>query len=219
MGSILVDGSPTTEFKFSKGFKQGDPLSPFLFILIMESLHLSFKNMVNTGLYKGIQFDESLTLSHLFYADNVIFVGTWNQSNLSTIVSVLKWFHYALSLKINLNKSKLMGVGIPHDVVAGCSIMHLPFNYIGVKVGGIMSRLNSWDDVVAKLTLRLSKWKLKTHLIGGRLTLTKFVLSSLPLYYMSSFKVPKGVINKMESIRRNFFNGMENGDNKMFLVS
>ncbi|GJX96249.1 RNA-directed DNA polymerase, eukaryota, partial [Tanacetum coccineum] len=173
LGSILVNGSPTTEFKFSKGFKQGDPLSPFFFILIMESLHLSFKNVVNTGLYKGIQIDESLTLSHLFYADDVIFVGTWNQSNLSTIVSVLKWFHCALGLKINLSKSKLMGVGIPHDVVAsttrsiGCSILHLPFNYLGVKFGGIMLRLNSWDDVVAKLSSRLSKWKLKTLSIGA----------------------------------------------------
>ncbi|GKE22856.1 RNA-directed DNA polymerase, eukaryota [Tanacetum coccineum] len=77
MGSILVNGSPTSEFKFSKGLKQGDPLSPFLFILIMESLHLSFNNVVNAGLYNGIQIDESLNLSHLFYADDVIFVGKW----------------------------------------------------------------------------------------------------------------------------------------------
>ncbi|GJS73537.1 RNA-directed DNA polymerase, eukaryota [Tanacetum coccineum] len=92
MGSILVNGSPTSEFKFSKGLKQGDPLSPFLFILIMESLHLSFNNVVNAGLYNGIQIDESLNLSHLFYADDVIFVGKWNSSNLSTIVKCSKWF-------------------------------------------------------------------------------------------------------------------------------
>ncbi|GJV26456.1 RNA-directed DNA polymerase, eukaryota [Tanacetum coccineum] len=53
MGYILVNGSPTSEFKFSKGLKQGDPLSPFLFILIMESLHLSFNNVVNAGLYNA----------------------------------------------------------------------------------------------------------------------------------------------------------------------
>ncbi|GJT59406.1 RNA-directed DNA polymerase, eukaryota [Tanacetum coccineum] len=224
MGSILVNGSPTSEFKFSKGLKQGDPLSPFLFILIMESLHLSFNNVVNAGLYNGIQIDESLNLSHLFYADDVIFVGKWNSSNLSTIVNVLKWFYLASGLKINLNKSKLMGIGISHDVVAsaaksiGCSILHTPFNYLGVKVGGIMSRLSSWDDVIAKLSARLSKWKLKSLSIGGRLTLIKSVLSSLPLYYMSSFKVPKGVLSKMESIRRNFFNGVENAEKKMSLI-
>ncbi|GKF57653.1 RNA-directed DNA polymerase, eukaryota, partial [Tanacetum coccineum] len=154
-------------------------------------------------IYNGIQIDESLNLSHLFYADDVIFVSKWNSSNLSTIVNVLKRFDLASGLKINLNKSKLMGIGISHDVVAsaaksiGCSILHTPFNYLGVKVGGIMSRLSA----------RLSKWKLKSLSIGGRLTLLKSVLSSLSLYYMSSFKVPKGVLSKMESIRRNFFNG------------
>ncbi|GKC61705.1 RNA-directed DNA polymerase, eukaryota, partial [Tanacetum coccineum] len=220
MGSILVNGSLTSEFKFSKGLKQGDSLSPFLFIMVMESLHLSFNNVVNSGLYNGIHIDDSLSLSYLFYAGDVIFVGKWNLSNLSTIVNVLKWFHLASGLKINLHKSKLMGIGISHDVVVsaaksiGCPIFHNPFNYLGVKVGGIMSRLSSWDDVVTKLSARLSKWKHKSLSIGGHLTLIKTVLSSLPLYYMSSFKVPKGVLSKMKSIRRNFFNDVKNAEKK-----
>nr|GEX69118.1 RNA-directed DNA polymerase, eukaryota [Tanacetum cinerariifolium] len=48
-GSILVNGSPTEEFQFYKGLKQGDPVSPFLFILIMESLHLPFQRVVDAG--------------------------------------------------------------------------------------------------------------------------------------------------------------------------
>ncbi|GJW93084.1 hypothetical protein Tco_0172756 [Tanacetum coccineum] len=57
--------------------------------------------------------DESLNLSHLFYADDAIFVGKWNSSNLSTVVNVLKWFYLALGLKINLNKiRKLASKGI-----------------------------------------------------------------------------------------------------------
>ncbi|GJW10659.1 RNA-directed DNA polymerase, eukaryota [Tanacetum coccineum] len=76
MGSILVNGSPTSEFRFHKGLKQGDPLSPFLFILVMESLHLSFNNILNAGLFKGIRIDDSLTLSYLFYADDAIFIGS-----------------------------------------------------------------------------------------------------------------------------------------------
>ncbi|GJY21307.1 RNA-directed DNA polymerase, eukaryota [Tanacetum coccineum] len=66
-GSVLVNGNPTKEFQFFKGLKQGDPLSPFLFILVMETLHLSFKRIINAGLYRGISINGSLTLSHLFY--------------------------------------------------------------------------------------------------------------------------------------------------------
>ncbi|GJS12910.1 RNA-directed DNA polymerase, eukaryota [Tanacetum coccineum] len=74
-GSILVNGSPTSEFQFYKGLKQGDPLSPLLFILVMESLHLSFHNVVNASLFKGVGLDNSLQLSHLFYVDDVVFIG------------------------------------------------------------------------------------------------------------------------------------------------
>nr|GEW84467.1 hypothetical protein [Tanacetum cinerariifolium] len=75
MGSILVNGNPTSKFKFHKRLKQGDPLSPFLFILVMEGLHLSFNNILNARLFKGIRIDDSLSLSHLFYADDAIFIG------------------------------------------------------------------------------------------------------------------------------------------------
>ncbi|GJV60463.1 RNA-directed DNA polymerase, eukaryota, partial [Tanacetum coccineum] len=55
MASILVNGSPTSEFPFCCGLKQGDPLAPYLFILIMESLHISFSRVVDDGLFKGSQ--------------------------------------------------------------------------------------------------------------------------------------------------------------------
>lgn len=86
----------------------------------------------------------------------------------------------------------------------GCGTFIAPFHYLGVKVGGYMSRKSSWTDVICKLSSWLSKWKLKTLSMGGRLTLIKSVLTATPLYHMSMFKVPKCVLNKMEALRRNF---------------
>ncbi|GJS00381.1 RNA-directed DNA polymerase, eukaryota [Tanacetum coccineum] len=220
-GSVLVNGSPSSEFQFFRGLKQGDPISPFLFILIMESLHLSFSRVINEGLFKGIAINPSFSISHLFYADDAVFVGEWNDSNIKTVVKVLKCFFLASGLKINLLKSKLMGVGVnPNEVsrVAtsiGCSTFTAPFKYLGVSVGDNMSRIASWDDIIFKVSNRLSKWKLKTLSIGGRLTLLKSVLSSIPLYHMSIFKAPIGVLNKLEAIRRNFFNGVDGSENKI----
>ncbi|GJR86918.1 RNA-directed DNA polymerase, eukaryota, reverse transcriptase zinc-binding domain protein [Tanacetum coccineum] len=179
----------------------------------METLHLSFKRIINVGLYRGISINGSLTLSHLFYADDVVFVGEWKDSNIHILLNVLKCFFLASGLKINLQKSKLMGLGVSSNVVnsaanlMGCSILQLPFNYLGVKVGCNMSYIGSWDDVISKVSTRLSKWKIKSLSIGGRLSLLKSVLTSIPLYHMSIFKVPMGVLKKLESIRRNFFNG------------
>ncbi|GJU30905.1 RNA-directed DNA polymerase, eukaryota [Tanacetum coccineum] len=213
MGSVLVNGSPTSEFQFHKGLKQGDLMSPFLFILVMESLHLSFKRVIDAGLYKGISLNASFMISHLFYADDAVFVGEWSASNIITIANVLKCFYLASGLKINFHKSKLMGVGVNSDVVnraasmVGCSMFTSPLKYLGVKVGANMSRISSWEDVVNKVSTHLSTWKLKTLSIGGRLTLIKSVLTSIPLYHMSIFKVPLGVLKELEAIRQNFFNG------------
>ncbi|GKD96411.1 RNA-directed DNA polymerase, eukaryota [Tanacetum coccineum] len=75
MGSVLVNGSLTSEFQFHKGLKQGDPLSPLLFIMLMDSLHLSFRRVMNAGLFSGIFINGSLMISNLFYADDVVFIG------------------------------------------------------------------------------------------------------------------------------------------------
>ncbi|GJU69033.1 RNA-directed DNA polymerase, eukaryota [Tanacetum coccineum] len=114
-----------------------------------------------------------------------------------------------------------MGIGTRIEEVdaatttMGCLIFTTPFVHLGVKVGGAMSKIKFWDDVVAKVSSSLSKRKLKTLSIGGRLTLIKSVLTSIPLYHMSIFKVPSGVLKLLESIRRNFFNGVDGSKIKM----
>ncbi|GKB50952.1 RNA-directed DNA polymerase, eukaryota, partial [Tanacetum coccineum] len=214
-GSVIVNGSPTKEFQFHRGLKQGDPLSPFLFLLIMESLHISMQRVVDAGLFRGIQVGSSLQVSHLFYADDAVFMGHWSEANIDTILRVLDCFYHASGLRINMLKSKLMGISVSSDKVdqaakkIGCAILQVPFSYLGSKVGCLMSRIQSWSEIVNNILTRLSKWKLKTLSIGGRLTLLKSVLGSLPIYHMSLFKVSAKVLLNMESIRCHFFNGIE----------
>ncbi|GKA20416.1 RNA-directed DNA polymerase, eukaryota [Tanacetum coccineum] len=221
MASILVNGSPTSEFPFCCGLKQGDPLAPYLFILIMESLHISFSRVVDDGLFKGFQLHGSVNISHLFYADDAMFIGEWSEQNLHNIVC----FHLASGLKINIAKSQVLGVGVSQNVVVqaanriGCAVLNTPFRYLGVTVGECMSRKSAWVGLVNKLQARLSKWKVKTLSIGGRLTLLKSVLGASPIYYMSIFKVPKGVLKTMESIRSKFFNGVDSSDRKISWVA
>ncbi|GKB32479.1 RNA-directed DNA polymerase, eukaryota [Tanacetum coccineum] len=217
-GSILVNGSPTMEFQFHKGLKQGDPLSPFLFILIMESLHISVNRVVEAGLFRGVQVGNAIHVSHLFFADDAVFLGHWSDSNIDTILRILDCFYHASGLKINMSKSKLMGISVHRDNVAqaaqkiGCDILQAPFSYLGSKVGSLMSRIQSWDETINLIVARLSRWKMKTLSIGGRFTLIKSVLGSLPIYHMSLFRVPLQVLRKMESIRGRFFNGItQNG--------
>ncbi|GJR36997.1 RNA-directed DNA polymerase, eukaryota, reverse transcriptase zinc-binding domain protein [Tanacetum coccineum] len=73
----------------------------------MESLHLSFQCVVDAGLFKGLKLSSSLTISHMFYADDAIFIGQWCDGNINTIVSMLECFYSASGLRINMSKTPL----------------------------------------------------------------------------------------------------------------
>nr|GEV13927.1 RNA-directed DNA polymerase, eukaryota [Tanacetum cinerariifolium] len=158
-GSININGSPTEEFQFFKGRKQGDPLSPFIFILIMESLQLSFQRVVDVGMFKGINLSPLVNLSYMFYADDAVFVGQWCDGNINTLVHVLECFFQASGLRINMCKSKSMGVNVGDEKVKsatsklGCLILNTLFSYLGTKVEGNMSRVQAWTEVVDKSPL------------------------------------------------------------------
>lgn len=223
-GSIIINGSPTDEFQFGKGLKQGDPLSPFLFLLVMETLHISFQRVVEAGMYQGIKVGGEVNLSHMFYADDVVFVGEWSERNISSLMHVLDCFHKVSGLKINMKKSKIMGIEVAAEKVSraavklGCQVLKTPFLYLGSYVGGAMHNLQAWDAIVDRVKTRLSKWKMKMLSIGGRLTLIKSVLGSMPIFHMSMFKVPTGILRILESIRSKFFNGHANSCKKVSWV-
>ncbi|GJY01398.1 RNA-directed DNA polymerase, eukaryota [Tanacetum coccineum] len=132
MASILINGSPTSEFSLLCGLKQGDPLAPFLFILIMESFHNSVSKAVAEGFFRGLQIQDSVSISHLFYADDAFFIGEWSEENLLNLIKILKCFYLASGLKINLHKSQILGVGVHRDIVQqgasiiGCEVMCTP---------------------------------------------------------------------------------------------
>ncbi|GKB34823.1 RNA-directed DNA polymerase, eukaryota, reverse transcriptase zinc-binding domain protein [Tanacetum coccineum] len=148
--SILVNGSPTSEFSINRGLKQGDPLSSFLFILVMEGLHNAFSEAVGNGLISGININNStINISYLFFADDVIITTDWNARDLENIILVLHVFYLASRLKINIHKSNIYGIGVNEEEVsnmasnAGCIAGNIPFNYIGLPIGSNMKSIAS----------------------------------------------------------------------------
>ncbi|GKD59559.1 putative RNA-directed DNA polymerase, eukaryota, reverse transcriptase zinc-binding domain protein [Tanacetum coccineum] len=97
--SILVNGSPTTEFEISRGLRQGDPLFLFLFILAMEGLHAFICKAIDIGIYSGALIgDNNMSLSHLIYADDVIFLGEWSRVNAHNLLCAIL---YTISGSLN----------------------------------------------------------------------------------------------------------------------
>nr|KAJ0206565.1 hypothetical protein LSAT_V11C500248820 [Lactuca sativa] len=173
--SVLINGFPTKEVSITKGVRQGDPPSPYLFIIAMEGLSVAIKSACDKGIFKGIQISgNGPSLSHLFYADDVFAIGATSQET--------------------ANWTNLLG----------CDVGVLPFDYLGVPVGANMSLVKNWKPIIKQFHSKLSLWKAKILSFGGRLTLIKSILGNLPTYYLSLFKAPKGVVDEPEKIRRAF---------------
>ncbi|KAJ0520505.1 putative RNA-directed DNA polymerase [Helianthus annuus] len=213
--SVLVNGSPTLEFEIQKGVRQGDPLSPLLFILAMEALHIATESAVQLGIFKGVTTPgEGPRVSHLLYADDALFVGEWSEDNFHNLARLLRCFHLSSGLKVNFSKSKVFGVGVGNEEILhmssilGCERGSLPFIYLGLPVGSNMGLVKNWKPVIERFENKLSMWKARTLSFGGRTTLVKAVLGNLPTYYFSLFSAPSHIIKYLEKVRRKFLWGV-----------
>ncbi|GJZ92483.1 RNA-directed DNA polymerase, eukaryota [Tanacetum coccineum] len=224
--SFLVNGSPTKEFKVERGLSQGDPLSPFLFILAIEALNVAILKATNRDLFHGVKVGkDKFHISHLHFADDALIMGEWSLMKALNLSRILTCFHLASGLKVNFSKSKHFGIRVSNVELysitssIGCLASHFPCIYLGLPIGANMSRCNNWKPLVDKFQKRLFKWKSKSLSIGGRVTLIKTVLNSLGVYYFSNFKTPKKIITKLENIRRKFFWGGNNDENKIAWIA
>lgn len=110
--TVLVNGSTIEDFKVSRGLRQGDPLSPFLFSIMVEGLASMVRRELSLDILSVFKLNGEASYSLLQFADDTILVcdGTW--SNIWGLKSILRGFGMAFGLKINSWKSCLYGVGI-----------------------------------------------------------------------------------------------------------
>ncbi|CAJ2652296.1 unnamed protein product [Trifolium pratense] len=211
--SVLVNGNPTEEFSVGKGLRQGDPMSPFLFLIVAEGLSGLMNKAVGSGSFHGYKVNNNLMFHTLQFADDTIIVGEGNWDNLWTIKTVLRSFELVSGLKVNFFKSKLYGINLDDSFLRAsssflhCGVDSIPFRFLGIPVGANPRRKATWLPIIDSMKKRLGVWNSRLLSIRGRVTLINSVLSSLPLYFFSFFKAPVCVLKEMVSIQRNFLWG------------
>ncbi|PNX95639.1 cysteine-rich receptor-like protein kinase, partial [Trifolium pratense] len=115
--SILVNGSPTADFKVGRGLRQGDPLSPFLFLIVAEGLTGLMRKAVELGKFKGYRINDDIQYPILQFADDTILMGDGSWDNFWTIKTLLRSFELVSGLKINFVKSKLYGLNVDSRIM------------------------------------------------------------------------------------------------------
>lgn len=223
--SLLINGSSTSDFQVEKGLRQGDPLSPLLFNIVAEGLNILLKKAKMANLISGVQMGSNgPVISHLQFVDDTMLFCKNNLEELKVIKGILLSFELMSGLKINFAKSQICGIGISEEEmktfadVFKCKVVCLPIKYLGLPLGADPKRIATWQPVIEKVGLRLALWKRKYMSMGARVSLVRSTLGHLPQYYMSIFKMPITVCNKIEKIQRQFLWGDTNEKRKLHMV-
>lgn len=128
-------------------------------------------------------------------------------------------------MEVNLTKSKIFffntNITIQRNIsrILGFQRDSLPSKYLGVPLKDKHMLKSIWDPMIIKLQDKLKKWTFKALNLAGRLVLTKAVLQSIPIFMLSALTTPKGVLEKIRNIQRDFLWGKEETRKKWALVS
>ncbi|WMV28378.1 hypothetical protein MTR67_021763 [Solanum verrucosum] len=212
--SILINGSPEGFFPASRGLRQGDSLSPFLFLLVMEGLNSMIKTAHINDWIRGFnvvkEVNTRLEITHLQYADDTLIFCDAEDSQLKILRIVLILFESVSGLHINWRKSHIFPINdVPRiqnlvDIL-GVEIGQLPTTYLDMPLGANSKSKEIWNGVVERCEKRLSRWKSQYLSRGGRLVLINSVLDALPTYLMPVFPLPAKVEERIDALRRNFW--------------
>ena len=124
---------------------------------------------------------------------------------------ILSTFEQLSGLKINFHKSEIFCFGKAKDYkgfysqLFGCGEGKFPFRYLGLPIHTRRLSNKDWQIIENRIEKKLSGWKGKLLSVGGRLVLINSVLSSLPMFMMSFFELPKGVLEKIDCLRSRFY--------------
>ncbi|KAF5449652.1 hypothetical protein F2P56_030075, partial [Juglans regia] len=182
----------------------------------MEALSKMLQATVSGGFLSGFQVGNS--------SDDTLLFCEANRSQVQTLRALLLCFEAVSGLKVNLDKSELVPVGVVPNIrnlasLLGCRVSSFPMKYLGLPLGATFKSRAIWDGVVEKIEKRLAGWKRVYLSKGGRLTLIKSTLTNLPTYFLSLFPMPAGVVNRIEKLFKAFLWGGLGEEKKVHLVN
>lgn len=193
--SVLVNGETCEPFPLGCGVRQGDPLSPALFILAMDTLQAVLLWAVQNKLLSDLSLPPSIPRASFFADDAIIFFRPCSR-DMEVISAILRLFGEATGLRINMQKTTVTCIRSDDSISASvaqhfsCQLKHFPLQYLGLPLSIFRLRRQDILPLIDKHSCKMKGWKPKLLAPAGRLTLTQSVLMALPIHFLTVLPLP-----------------------------
>ncbi|KAJ9536684.1 hypothetical protein OSB04_un000157 [Centaurea solstitialis] len=209
--SIALNGESIGFFKGARGLRQGDPISPYLFTLVMEGFSMLLQQCIDQASnFRYHQGCEDMHLTHLCFADDLFVFTSANVESVDVLKTALDMFRVRSGLEPNLAKSEVFFSNVPledrqviHNLLP-LATGTFPIRYLGVPLSSTCLRVGDFAPLVTRVKGRIHDWKSKFLSFAGRKQLIISVLQSMQLYWMMVYVVPSAVIHELEGLFRDF---------------
>lgn len=214
MLSVKINGVLEGYFQCKNGLRQGDPLSPYLFVLSMEIMTAFLNSKLQNDASFGYHWrTQQLKLSHVIFADDIFVFCRGDQPSIKLLLDSISHFSNCSGLKLNTEKCLAFFCNVPADIVMstlntyGFSHGSLPITYLGLPL--ITSRLSQTlcEPLIIRLCKRIENWAVRSLRFSGRLQLIKSVLQGIQGYWSMYLFLPKGVLKRIQSMLAKFLWG------------
>ncbi|GKB03254.1 RNA-directed DNA polymerase, eukaryota, reverse transcriptase zinc-binding domain protein [Tanacetum coccineum] len=209
--TVCVNGERLGYFKGGRGLRQGDPISPYLFTLLMEVLNIFIKDEITKKRnFKYHYGCKKLKINHLCFADDLLMLCHGDSISISTIKRGLEKFSKVSGLHPNMNKSTMFCGSLSEEEkevflnILPFKIGRLLVRYLGVPLMDKKIGVKDCKNLVDKVRQKLCDWKNKSLSYAGRNQLIASVLSSMQVYWGSVFLIPTTVIKEIETLFKGF---------------
>lgn len=208
--ACFVNGSTSRWFSARRGIRQGDPLSPFLFLMVMQVFSSLMNKAVDNGQITPFSCAD-FKISHSLFADDVMVMIRGNKRSISALKNLLHSFRQLTGLRINSGKSavyfsKWAEPSFMHSVSSQLSISKgiYPFRYLGTMLSQSWPKVKDYSFLIENIRNRLAGWKASSLSQAGRMVLVQHVLQATPVHNMIAGWIPRTVISKIEMLFRSF---------------
>jgi hypothetical protein len=160
--------TPKDFFDSSRGVRQADPLSPLLFVVMMEAFSKMMNAVVERELLAefsvGSRPSEAMKVSHPLFVDNTLLFCEPKVEQIQNLRCLLLCFEATSNLKINMSKSMIVPIGAMGNLevlssIFGCEVESLPLTYLGLPLGATHRDPSIWEKVIVKMEVKLAGWK------------------------------------------------------------